>query len=496
MSGARQLQVAPASLREFAQRLAVVRVERRRERGLVYTRAQAEHLTREYEEQFYRQLVNHRRKKLRLQERCVGQMISDMISANQRLCEAFPGKLMQAFENEDFWAFEEEMDDEEVPEEVKKAAVCRICRMGLFRLHAGITLPYRLPGASINRMACFGLPFDVLSLVMAYLPPEDFHLYGSVCRDYLRACHTVLATTARRQEALLAEWFEPGDLIAACDCNMLPSLPPMATMAVPCAVLLARHAPNHLPELMGFVSNHLPGVQRGEDGDHLLEFLRQVTLRPTEQGVAEQLAEYLTAVMPEGTAEDTAAGKEARGAHPVVSCSSHAAVRRWEAAAAEYSAAEAQFTGAKAQWQRQRRIDAGWAISEKAATQSDGQRSKGRGGRGRRAAPDLSRYGPNVRVPALHATPEAVAVAWDPALGDRDPARSAATKAEEAEAWRRAERRFAVTRRRFEALTAECREAAARAGCQLPGCRCRVLLGLADSDAASAALPLAGEAGP
>lgn len=44
--------------------------------------------------------MNHRRKKLRLQERCVGQMISDMISANQRLCEAFPGKLMQAFENE------------------------------------------------------------------------------------------------------------------------------------------------------------------------------------------------------------------------------------------------------------------------------------------------------------------------------------------------------------------------------------------------------------
>lgn len=34
---------------------------------------------------------------------------------------------------QDFWAFEEEMDDEEVPEEVKKAAVCRICRMGLFR---------------------------------------------------------------------------------------------------------------------------------------------------------------------------------------------------------------------------------------------------------------------------------------------------------------------------------------------------------------------------
>lgn len=45
--------------------------------------------------------------------------------------------------------------------------------------------------------------------------------------------------------------------------------------------------------------------------------------------------------------------------------------------------------------------------------------SRGRGGRGRRAAPDLSRYGPNVRVPALHATPEAVAVEWDAALGDR-----------------------------------------------------------------------------
>eukprot|EP00668_Euglena_longa_P041728 GGOE01054951.1.p1 GENE.GGOE01054951.1~~GGOE01054951.1.p1 ORF type:complete len:731 (+),score=194.32 GGOE01054951.1:72-2195(+) len=474
-------------LQESAQRRAELFVERATRRGLVHTRSQAFHITRVYQQKIYRQLMKQYKKQSRQEERDEEWMMEVIAAESDRRCAAFPQKLQKAFEKQDFWSFEEKMEDPEVPQEIKDAVLRRICRLSLFRLYIGLALPYRPFGAPANRSACFGLPFDVLTHIMLYLPAADFPLYSSVCRDYLRACHTVLADSARGLEAILIEWLEPSNLRLACDCNDLPSLPPMSTLAVPCAVLFAHHAPDQLHMLQLFVSANLPGVQCQLPSDPLLQFLSKVATIPG--AVEAQLAVYFKTVMPQPKEVDrTAEAKEE--VQPASYCCNHDVLHRWEEAHRTFQAAEAQFLTAREQCQRQRRIDASWATSsKKVAAKPSGQRNSGGGGHGRSAGPDLSRYGPNVRVQALVAAEDVPVVQWDAAKGDKDPARSAAVKEEEANAWRRTEKRFAVTKRQFEVRTAECRDAMAQARCEAPGCRCQTALDCAHSVVVPACSP-------
>ena len=130
------------------------------------------------------------------------------------------------------------------------------------------------------------VPPDEMLHTMTYLTTDELWACGGLNRAFLWACHGVVGAEAGPWAAVLAEAIPPDVLIRACDCNDLPTLPPMAVMAVPCAALLAHRHAAHVPALRAFCHDVLPGVQRGPEAGPLMALLDEVppTLRPRGRG--------------------------------------------------------------------------------------------------------------------------------------------------------------------------------------------------------------------
>jgi len=447
-------------LDELAANRAALVVKHLKARGIVHTGAQANYLARNLQRGYYRQYAQSwKRQAKQVVREAEGHQRAAQMAAKSATA-VLPRRLWRLFMDHDEEGFFTALADDRVPEENKAAALQGIGRQMLYRMYVGLALPHR-PSALPRTEGLLSLPHDVLQLSMTFLTDGELMAFGALSRVCLGAVHAAFAESAFARSEQLLQWAGPEAVIAACDCNVLPTLPDMAIPVLPCAVLLAHRDPTSVPDLQSFVEERIPAAHQSAA---LFGFLNQVCLAarhsddPSDATLA-AVRDYFDAVAlvlptpspppPCSTPSASAAVAEAA----VARCPHTETVGRWARARRDADAADARHREAQAQRSRQQKIDASWT-----------RRPVGP------SAAALARFGPNVRVAALQAPTEPLP--WD-TQRDRDPMRSAAVKTQEDEEWRRVEKRHRAAQQKFRQLTQECEAALARTPCPLPDCDCR-----------------------